>query len=894
MKRGGEERARRIYRLLLRAYPAEHRARWGAEMEDAFLTLLARDARYGTLGRLRCWAGAAWDAALGGASARIGTGSGSGGRAGSSLGNPNGTGGREMMGTVWSDIRYAVRALARRPVLALTAVLTIALGIGANAAIFTVVDGFLFTPLPYEEPEELVTLWTANPPLGWDHTDVNPADAWDWRARATTLADLAVFYEDGLNLTGDGPPELVAAVRMTPNTLGLLGRAPALGRDFAEGEVGEGRDGLVILQDGFWERRFARDPAVLGSTLTMDGRVFTVVGVMPPDFRFLDELPDVLIPLDLDPATAERGGHFAEALARLTEGATLEQARAELVDVAAQLQREHPDTNENWTVEVYSTHAELVGDIARQASIVLMGAVGFVLLMACVNVANLLLARAGARSREMAVRAALGAGRGRVLRQLLTESVVLAVLGGGLGLVLAFWGYRAIVAALPSSLPPVFRFAMDGSVLAFVAVLTLASALLFGVAPALRSAGPEMSSLRDGGRGGRGRRASRLGSTLVVLQTAMAVVLLVGGGLLVKSIAGMRSKDFGFDPGNVLTLRLAPPATEYPEEADLRTFWRTVEDRARTVPGVVAVGSTQSHPLMGSNWGEAVTITGGDGTELRVRLTHASPGLFEALGFRVVQGRAIGAGDTEEQPMVAVVNETFVRRYLGEGADPLSTSLDGREGAAPVPIVGVIHDVVERSIDEPPEPALYLSSAHAVARTRSLVVRTAGPPEEIVPALQQAVWSLDAKMPLFEIETMEALVERRVGSFAVIANLMGAFALLSLVLGGVGIYGVTAYAAGQRTAEIGVRMAMGAERRELVRMLVIQGGRRAVLGLAIGLVAALALTAAMGSILVGVSPRDPVTFATVTGVLAGVSLLALWLPARRATRVDPVRALAAE
>lgn len=801
-----------------------------------------------------------------------------------------------MLGTVSGDIRYALRTLTRRPVFALTVVMTLALGIGANASIFTVVNGFLFTPLPYAHPEQLVTLKSANPELGWSDTDVGPADVWAWRARAHTLRDIAVFYDDGLNLTGDGQPELVRGVRTSPNLLGLLGRQPALGRDFREDEYGAAHR-VAIISDGFWERRFGRSRQVMGSVLTLDGTAYTVVGIMPPGFQFLDhvERPDVFLPLTERPDQADLGGHYADAVGRLAEGSTVAEARSELNAIAAQLASEHPETNKGWTVEVTSTHRELVGPIAMRASVVLMVAVLFVLLMACVNVANLLMARGEARTRELAVRTALGAGRARVVRQLLTESLVLAMVGGGLGLVLATWGYRAIVAGLPAQLPPVFHWGMDGRVLLFTTALTVGSALIFGLVPALRATRGAFQALRDGGRGGRSRRSGRMGSALVVAQTALALVLLVGGGLLMKSLARMRTQDFGFDPDHVLTVRIAPPHATYDNDAKVRSFWDAVEANTRALPGVVAVGTTQSHPLMGSNWGNTIRISGQDDVERKVRTTYVSPGLFDALRFRIVQGRGITERDGPDAPPVVVVNEAFVRQYLPTDQDPLDQSLlvDGA-GSATLPIVGVVHNVVERGVDSPPEPSVYVSLAQRVVATRSLVIRTAGPPADAVPEIQQAVWAVDPAIPLYDIQTMRSLVNERLGGFRVIGYLMATFALLSLILGAVGIYGVTAYAAGQRTGEIGVRLAMGAERHDVVRMVVLQGGRRTLAGLALGLGLATLLSGMLGAILVDVDPRDPSTFLGVTVILAVISLLGLYIPARRASRVDPVRALAAE
>lgn len=879
---------RRRYRLLLRLYPEEHRARYGAEMEDTFLALLRRDeGRRGRLGRWACWAGAAWDALFRGARLRART----------ALGHTTTGGGRDVMGTLVSDIRYAVRSLLRRPVLAVTAVATLALGIGANASVFTIVNGFLLRPLPYGDPQELVVIWAENPELGWRDTDTNMADAWDWRARARTLDDLAVFNEDDFNLTGDGPPQLVAGIRTTPNVLRLLGRSPVLGRDFADDEMGDGRDGVVILTDGFWQRRFGGDPDVLGSTLTLDGVQKTVVGILPPDFLFLDERPDLFIPWQTHPESAARGNHNTNTVARLADGATLAQARDELAAISRQLEEEHPEQNQGWTTQVVSAHEDMMGDVAKQASYVLLTAVSFILLMACVNVANLLLARAGARRQEFAVRSALGAGRGRVLRQLLTESLVLAVLGGGLGILLAQWGYRSIAAALPSGIPPVFEFTMDGTVLLYSVGITLLSAVGFGLAPALRSTSGPMGDLRDGGRGSAGRRSGRFGSTLVVVQTALAVVLLVGGGLLMKSIAGMRNQDFGFEPEGVLTARISPPGSAYAAGEEVTAFWRTVEDRVAEVAGIEAVGSTQSHPLMGSNWGNTVRVAGPGGPPSepqRVRLTWVTPGYFDALGVEILQGRALTEADAADGGLVVMVNEAFVHQYLGDGVDPLQAYIVGEEDAPDTRIVGVVRNVVERGLDDAPEPSLYGSIDAQAVRTRSLVIRTAGAPRDFVDDVEAAVWSVDANLPLFSVETMPELIERRVGGFAVIGYLMGTFALMSLVLGAVGIYGVTAYSAQQRTAEIGVRLAMGAEHADVVGMVVRQGAMRALLGLVVGLALAFAMGGALSGILVGVEPSDPTTFALVVGVLGMVSVLGLWLPARRAARVDPVRALSAD
>jgi putative ABC transport system permease protein len=887
--RSKDESVRRRYRALVRLWPRWYRDAYGEEMEEAFLTLLRMDReRSGWLGTVRCWMGAVADALLGGLSMRARR------SPGGRFETARGLGGGEVMGSMISDVRFAVRALVRRPVFALTAVSTIAIGIGANASVFTVVNGFMIKPLPYADEHELIALHAGNPALGWSGTDVNPANAWDWRERSTTLADLTVYNRNSHNLTGGDQPELVSGMRVTPNFLSVLGHQPAIGRDFRSDEFGEGRDAVAIISDGFWARRFARDRSVLGSTLVLDGKPVVVVGVLAPSFTLHEGVVDLYRPWGVDFAAIPRDDHGANAIGRLREGVTLAMARDDLETIASQLAAEHPE-NEGWTVEVSTLRSEIVGPVAANASIVLMAAVGFILLMACVNVANLLLVRAGARTREIAVRVSLGAGRRRVARQLLTESAVIAGVGGSLGLVAALWGSRAIVAALPPTMPPVFEFGMDRNVLLFTIAITVGAALVFGLVPAVSATSDQGDALRAGSRSGRSRASRRFGGVLVVTQTAMAVVLLVGGGLLMKSVTGMRSQDLGFQPENVITARITPPPSQYATAAELSSYWRDVIERVREVPGVVEAGTTQSHPLYGSNWGRTVRVEGqGMPTDQgrRARLTVASPGLFEALRFGMAQGRVFTTADGPDAPPVVIVNEAFVERYLAPTDDPLAQTIvsEGWSGT----VVGVVHDVIERGIDSPPEPSIYVPMGQSVVRGRSLVVRASGDPTGLVEAIQDAVWSVDSDVPLARIQTMDDLIDDRVGGFAVIGYVMGAFALLSLLLGAVGIYGVTAFAAGQRTGEIGVRLALGARRGDVVSMVVREGARRAVLGLALGLGLALATGSAMAGILVGVSPRDPLTFVGVTAVLGAVSWFGLWIPARRASNVDPVEALIAD
>lgn len=884
-----DDRAARAYRLLLRLYPRRERDRRGAAMEETFLALRRRYLeRGGPFAGLRCWAAAVADVVSGAVTARV--------RAlGPRRGAVDGSG-EAGIRSFGRDVGLAVRSLARRPVFLLAVSVTLALGIGANAAVFTVSRGLLLAPLPYEASDELVVLYAENPELGWFETDVNPADAWDWRARSETLEDLAVYGQDRLALVrDDAAPEMVSAVRGTPNLFDVLGVSPALGRGLRADDFGENGSGEVVLTHALWQRLFGGDPDVLLRTMRLDGVSYRIVGVLPPETPFMDARPDLFLPLGYRPADTPRDSHYQEAIGRLAPGATLDEARAELRGIAAALAESHPETNEGWTASVVSLREDMLGDIARRASLVLSAAVALVLLMVCVNVANLLLARGRSRGRELAVRAALGAGRRRLVREMMAESLVLSAVGGCLGLLLGVWGVRGIVSLLPSTMPAVFTIEVDEVVLLFVAGVTVASALLAGLLPALRSSRQAMERLRSAGRVGRERESTRFGGALVVSQTALAMVLLACSGLLLKSVAGMRGQDFGFDPAGVVASRVAPPIASWPEDADLRRFWRTVEERVRALPGVAAAGTTQSHPLMGSNWGSTVRLEGEPETERRVRTTYASPGLRKALGLRMLRGRWVEWADGPDAPRVAIVNEAFVEQYLGSKVDPLEARILGAEGGPGTAIVGVVEDFVERSVDEPPEPSWYLPAAQGarVPRTRSIVVRAAGgPAASVVPAVREAVWSVDPDLPLFETETMEGLIDRRVGGFSAIAWIMSVFGLLSLLLGAVGIYGVTAYATGRRRGEIGVRLALGAEGREVVRMVIREGAGRALLGLTLGVAAALLFARLLGAVLVGVEPADPVVFGAVVVLLAGVSLLGLWLPARRAARVDPVRTLA--
>ena len=873
-----------FYRGLLRVYARSVRARWADEMEGAFVRMwLLERGRRGYAGRTHLLMGASLDVLRSGIASRL-RGTVETGTAAMAT-----TGRTRSMGTITTDVRYGLRMLVRQPLFTLAAVVTLALGIGANTMIFTLVHAFMLKPLPYANADRLVMVWAENPSRGWTRMDASPADAWDIRARARSFEDLALIGMSSVNLTGREQPLRLEAKRLSWNALSIFGVAPIMGRDFAEADMGPGGADVAIVSWGFWQSGLGADAEVIGSVVELDGVAHTIIGVMPEAFLFPDDdVPPVYLVLDEDPAMMPRSNHSFNAIARLAPGVSVERANEEIRQIATALEAEYPESNEGFTASVVGLRDDLVGSVGRQATLVLMTAVGFVLLMACVNVANLLLARANGRRREMAVRAALGAPRSRVMRQLLTESLLLALAGGAFGILLAIWGTRMITSRMPPNLPVVFEFRVNGAVLGFALAASLFATLLFGLIPAIRGSAPA-GQLRERGSG-ESKRALRFGGTLVVVQTALAVVLLVGGGILMRSVSAMQNQERGYHVDEVLTLRITPPTLKYPDADALDQFYNQILERVRAIPGVLAAGTIQSLPLRGSNNVGTYTIEGEQQNEdgYPARMGYLSPGYLDAMQIELIRGRAIEETDRAEGMPIALVNEALVRqRFNGENAVGRSLRFDGEART----IVGIVADMRERSVQREPEPSIYLPVAQSPVRTRSVAVRTSGDPVGLADAVQRAVWSVDPDQPVYELQPMAALVQMRVGGFALIAELMLLFAAISLVLGAVGIYGVTAFGVTRRTNEIGVRIAIGAERREIVRMIVKQGLRRGLIGLAIGLPLAFAMSRGLAGLLVGVRPGDPLTFGTVALLLSLVTFLGAWLPARRAARLDAIRAL---
>jgi len=798
-----------------------------------------------------------------------------------------------------ADLRYALRALARTPGFTLAVVLTLALGIGANSAIFSVVYGVLIRPLPYEQPARLVNLYTRYPQVGRSNTSL--PDFRDWRDRSHSFEQVAARHDGTFVLTGEGEPERVIADRVTSNWFTTFGVKPQLGRGFLpeEDKVG-GDDRVVVLSHGYWQRRFGGDTRVIGRHIQLNGNPWTVVGVAPRDFRFVRDV-DLWAPTRAD-TTLPRRSEYLDVIGRLKSGTTIEQASADVAAVARTLSTEYPETNATISSEVSSLREDLVSAV-RPALYVFMGAVGLVLLIACANVANLLLARAATREREVAVRVALGAGRGRLIRQLLTESVLLALLGGIVGVGLANWGVAALGAVHTEMLPRQGEIEMNVAVVAFSLALALATGLLFGLAPALRlSRGPLAASLRDGARGSTGGSLARVRGALVLGEVALVLVLLVGAGLFIRSFDKLTRVDLGFEPSGVLTYSVTFPVSRFRDRALLPPVYRTMLERARTVPGVRTAAISADLPMAGSGYlnytveGIAPRVTRPDDPPDDVQPFTVTPDYFAALHIPLRRGRLFASADAETAPRVALVNEEFARRTF-QGTDPIGRRItfgDPADSASWMTIVGVVGNVAQEGVTAKPYPQLYRPIEQWPRSAVLVSLKTDRDPVSIAASARAAMREVDGELVINDVQPLDARVAQSIARPRLSVWLLTGFSCLALLLAAVGIYGVMAYTVAQRTREIGVRMALGADPRNVRRLVVAQGMRPAMLGIGVGLVAALAASRVTASLLYGVSSVDPVTFVLVPLFLSGVALLATYLPARRATRVLPAVALQAD
>jgi putative ABC transport system permease protein len=809
------------------------------------------------------------------------------------------------MTTLLQDMRYAVRTLLRQLGFAAVAVLTLALGIGANTAIFSVIDAALLRPPPYREPERLVHLWEAKRSRDFEQREASYPDFLDWRAQGSEVFEgLAGYTARPFTLTEAGEATRTRGAAVTANFFELLGANAAAGRTFVGGEDGLEGKRVAVISHGLWRRRFGGDPGVVGRAVTLDGQAYTVVGVLPADFNFaLLGDTEVWTPLTPPPAVAARRyQHWVKVIGRLKQGVTLEGAQAHLATVASRIERDDPGAHAGVSLRAVPLQEEFVGSV-RPVLFVLLGAVGFVLLIACTNVANLLLARAAARQKEVAIRTALGASRWRVVRQLLTESVLLSLAGGAAGLVLALWGVDALVALIPASqlmqMPYLQSLSLSREVLLFATGLSLLTGVLFGLTPALSASRADLQgALKEGGRSTVSRGGRRLRDLLVVAEVALALVLLVGAGLLLKSLVTMLRVDPGFDPRGLLTLRVALPPARYKEGDQATRFYEEALRRVSTVPGVRGAALTSNLPLAGDGGTGTPQIVGRSTPDSELTEAHlrtVSANYFEVLGVPLVKGRSFSERDDAKAPPVLLVNKTFAERVF-PGEDPLGRRVTFKfTGDTQYEIAGVVGDEKVTTLDARTTPVIYFHSRQDSSfDSAALVLRTdAADPLTLAAAVRGEVRALDPEVPVYAVQTLEQLVAGSRSTFVrrYPAYLTGVFACVALLLALVGIYGVVSYSVAQRTHEIAVRVALGARTRDVLRLVLGHGLLLALGGIALGALGALALTRLISGLLFGVSAADPTVYGLVALLLAAVALLACLVPARRATKVDPIVAL---
>jgi predicted permease len=808
------------------------------------------------------------------------------------------------MQTLLQDLRYGARMLFKQPGFTLIAVLTLALGIGANTAIFSVVNGVLLKPLPYRAPEQLVRLFETSQTQ--PKFPMAQGNFQDYRAQNSTLAGLALYTRRDQELSQDGQPEQLAALGITAGYFELLGVQPLLGREFRrEDELPESSPG-VILSHALWQRRFNGDAGIIGKAVTLSGRLHTIIGVMPAgvqhvggDYRSMPhgETVDVWGPLQM-PVQAGRGGHFCNAIGRLKPGVTVAQANADLNIIAARLAEQFPNTNQSWRITVKSLHEEIVGR-SQTMLLVLLGAVFFVLLIACVNVANLLLARATVREREIAVRTAVGAGRWRIVRQLLTESLLLALLSSAVGILLAQWAIDALSTLGPEQLPRLQAVSIDGGILLFTLGLTILTGILFGLAPALQAGQVNLNELlKESGRSGVGQRQRRLRDGLVVVEVALALVLLVGAGLLIRSFWKLQGADPGFNPEHVLTASFSLPNARYSDPPKVTAFQQQLLERVTALPGVQSAGLTSDLPWTGYDENAGFTIEGktfpNDGPGGRYHFVSAD--YFPTVGVPLVAGRFFNASDRLNAPNVVLINHAMAELYWpGESAVGKRFTFSSQPQEKDwFTIVGVVGDVKDFPHSPAAVPAFYWATMQRAPRQLILAVRGNADPLGLVEAIRNEVRALDQDLPLAEIKPLETVAATALASQRFTLWLVGFFAGTALLLAALGIYSVLSYLVAQRTQEIGVRMALGAQFGDVLKLVIRQGMTLVLLGVVVGLVAAFGLTRLMKGLLYQVSATDPLTFVAIGLLLTLVALIACWLPARRATKVDPMIALRCE
>ncbi len=800
--------------------------------------------------------------------------------------------GVHMFSDMLRDSRYAIRQLAKSPGFTTVAILTLALGIGATSAMFSVINGVLLRPLPYPNAETLMRVHEIVPQYG--RFSVAPATFLDWRQQNTVFERIAAYAGGGATLTDASGAERLSNAEVSWDVFELLQVRPALGRGFRAEEDTPGKDNVIVLSHRMWQRRFAADPNVLGKPVTLNGAPSTIVGVMPPGFYFPSRQVEYWTPIAIDPANASRGAHFLGVLARLKPGVSQQQAETEMKTIAGRLGQQYPKESANESAEIVALHEQVIGD-SRPALLTLMAAVGVLILIACANVANLLLVRASVRAKEIAIRTALGAGRRRLVLQMLSESLILSLAGGALGLMLAYFAIGPIRTLSAGSIPRVDDIAIDTTVLGFALAVSLLTGLLFGLAPAWQAGrGGVAEALKEGGRSSTLSGGRWVRSGLLIAEVALSIVLLVGATLLLRSFARLTDVDPGFRPDNVLAFRVALPNTSYPEDHHRIAFFDRLLERLDALPQITAAGMAQTLPMRGDYY-LSVAIQGRPapkpGEELSANHRGVSPAYFTTLGIPLLRGRIFTGQDAEKAPMVAVVDETFVERYF-PNEDPIGRGLDignGTDGF--YQIVGVVGKVHHDSLDSNPGPTMYVPFKQDVFSQMWIVARTDGDPAQLSSAARQTVREIDPGLPAYAMTPLPTVVSDSVAQQRFSMLLLGLFASVALFLAAVGLYGVVAYSVSQRTQEIGLRMAIGAQRGDVLALVVGGGMKLALIGVAIGIAGALALSGVVRTMLFGVTQLDAVSYAATSIVLLAVAALACYVPARRATRVDPITAL---
>ena len=812
---------------------------------------------------------------------------------------------RFVIKEVFQDIRYAVRILARNPSFTFVVVFTLALGIAANTAIFSVVNGVLLRDLPFPEADRIVTLWENNTVDGLERDDVSPGNFLDWRDRQQSFDALAFANPDSLDYIADGQPVSLRASTVSKGFFDILGASPLHGRIFAPDEYEPGRSNVVILSHALWQSRFGGDPQIVGRILTLNDEPMTVVGVMKPDFRLhlFEADEEVWGPQVVSESLkVQRKATYLKVIGRLKSGVTVEQARADMARIAANLSAEYPATNSGIGVTAVTLPEHLKGKW-RLALLILLGAVGFVLLIACTNVANLLLARGADREREFAIRAAIGAGRGRLLRQLLTESLLIALLGCGVGILLARWCIHLIVAFNPGDIPRIEQVEVDGPTLIFVTAVGLFTAVLFGIAPALRFSKPDLQrGLKEAAATfSSSLTGHRLRGGLVVTEIALAVVLLIGAGLLVRSFISLVNVDPGFAVDRIASLQIFIWGRYTTPDQRIAYVNETLK-RLEEMPDVEVAGITTALPILESSATTSVPLTiDGQrpppaGQEPNAQINTATTGYFHAVGMRLLRGRLFDQFDNKASAKVAVINDAMAQRYW-PNEDPVGRKFTlrsggrGEPGPLPLQVVGVVNDVRQDGLDKVPRPEFYRPHTQSPSGSLIYVVRTRNDATALIPALRESIWKSSPDIPFYSVTTMDQLVSDSLKARRFNLALLGGFAGLALMLALTGVYSVMSFVTRQRTHEIGVRVALGASARDIAQLVLGHGLRLVIIGTVLGAVAALALTRLMSALLFGVTTTDPATFAVVIIVLPVAALLACYAPARRATKVDPLEAL---